>query len=672
VDGGLARRHQGITALLGSPALRGAVLAGMAASAIAAMPASAAQGPQGVRPGHNITVFHNIDMVGVFGHPIGAQTLVEVYRGEHRIASARGAAVSTPEGGALEVNHGPLGAPAPGDCWDGATPDIRPGDRIVVSNPGGPAGVDEAIVDDISITSRTTVTRDADTGGPVVVIPGVDAVPDDPATTEVDESRPAVPPSTEPTRQEVWVEGNAFFMNPEGTRGAAIPLANLDSNAFIDLPADNQLRLGSNLVDEGSGGPGTFITRYFAPFSIERNRSGRSNASIFSALANGRDGHSAGYGHVAVLPPVSMLVDGMDEQATAALGCEVSPKEASSAGTIAGQLNAATMAAAGNSDVMLTIGGWAAEAVTAAEVVLSDGANSVRSAVRLSDGPGQKGWTATFRKSDFDTLAQGTLTARLDVGGTPVGASKTVSYDTTPPSIAVSLAEGTYTGTQSLTATAGGDQLTYQLDGAAARPVVGQIQLTPGSHTLVLTATDAAGNTTTRTLPYTILAAAGQQPPTQSQAQPQPQTPAAPAAAAPAAAAAGPAPVAPAALIPAVAAAAPQLGVVSPALPVATMLTGSATVRGASARRSGLVARFSAPQGAKTAVVRVLRRGAGGKLTLVGSKTTAVKRGANRVPLNSSVLRRKLVNGTYVVEVRLRTSAGKSGAATRSVIRVVR
>ncbi|MEA2318854.1 MAG: hypothetical protein QOD44_3043, partial [Solirubrobacteraceae bacterium] len=542
------RSHEGVAALLGSRALRGAVLAGMAASAIAAVPASAGVGTQGIRPGHNITVFHNIDMVGVFGHPIGAQTLVEVYRGEHRIATARGPAISTPDGGALEVNHGPVGAPLPGDCWDGATPDIRPGDRIVVSNPGGPAGVDEAIVDDISITSRTTVTRDADTGGPVVVIPGVDAVPDDPATLDVDESQPAVPPSTEPTRQEVWVEGNAFFMDANGTRGPAIPVASLDSNSFIDLPADNKLRLSSNLVEEGSGGPGTYITRYFAPFRIDRNDSGRNDASIFNALATGRDGHAAGYGHVAVLPPVSMLVDGMDEQATAALGCEISPKEASSAGTIAGSLNAATMAAAGNSDDMLTIGGWAAETVTAADVVLSDGTNSVRSAVRLSNGPGQKGWTATFRKSDFDTLAQGTLTARLDVGAGPVGAARTVSFDTIAPSISVSLAEGTYTGTQALTATAGGDSLTYRLDGAAARPVVGQIQLTPGSHTLVLTATDAAGNTTTRTLPYTILAAAQQ--PTQQQGQQQGPPAAQPQGQAPAAPQAAPAVAAPAALIP--------------------------------------------------------------------------------------------------------------------------
>jgi hypothetical protein len=638
----------------------------MAASAIAAMPASAAVGPQGMRAGHNITVFHNIDMVGVFGHPVGSQTLVEVFRGGHRIATARGPAVSTPDGGALEVNHGPAGAPLPGDCWDGATPDVQPGDRIVVSNPGGPAGVDEAIVDDISITSRATVTRDADTGGPVVVIPGVDAVADDPLTTE-DETRPAVPPSTEPTREEVWVEGNAFYMTPEGTRGAAIPFASLDSNSYIDLPNDNKLRLGANVVEQGTGGEGTYRTRHFAPFAVERNDLGRDNTSIFNALAVGRDGHSAGYGHVAPLPAVSMLVDGMDEQTTPALGCEVSPKDASSAGTTAGALNAAGMAPAGAADPVLTVGGFAANAVTAADVVVSRGAASVEAAVTLSTGPGQKGWSATFSKAQIAGLGEGTLTARLRIGGNLVGATKSVVHDLTPPNITVSLAEGTYTGTQLLTASAGGDPVTYQLDGAAARAVVGQIALVPGSHTVVLRSTDAAGNTTTRTLPYTILA-----PPTQQQT-PQTSEPQARPQAAPAAPAARP--VAPATLIPAASIPAPQLGIAGSStkgLPVATSLVAPRTIAGSSARRDGLVARFSAPQSARTAVIRVLRRSAAGKLTVVGSKTAAVRRGANRIALNSKALRRKLVSGTYVVEVRLRSAGGKAGAATKSVVRVIR
>jgi hypothetical protein len=670
VNGG-RRAEPLVASVLGSRALRGSMLAALLASGVAAVPAGAAEGPQGIRPGHNITVFHDIDMVGVFGHQVGSQTQVDVFRGDHRIATARGPAVSTPDGGAVEVNHGPAGAPQPGDCWDGATPDIRPGDRIVVSNPGGQAGVDEAVVDDIAITSRTSETRDADTGGPVVVIPGQ---PDDPATPDVDES---TPDTTEPTRQEVWVEGRAVFMNADGTPGLPIPFASLDSNGFIDLPADNQLRLAANVVEEGTGGPGTFRSRYFAPFSIERNRSGRSNASIFNALAVG-EAHSAGYGHVAPLPPVSMLVDGMGEQTTAALGCEGSPKVPSSVGTTSGAVNAAAMAAAGNSDTVLTIGGWAADTVGHADVVLSNGAASVTSRARMSNGPGQVGWTAEFTKSDLASLPQGTLTAQLLADDTPAGPAKSVIYDVTAPSITVNLAEGTYTGTQSVVASAAGDSLTYQLDGAAARAVTGAIALTAGSRTLVLRATDAAGNVTTRTLPYTILAAAGQPQPTGPS--PQPGTPQGglPASggqpASTPSGAGGGAPVAPAALIPAASVPAPSLGVAGASaarLPVATFLSGPRTIAGRAARRNGLVARFSAPRDAKRAVIRVLRRGANGRQTVLATQLATVRRGANRVVLNGPSLRRKLKAGRYVIEVRLsQAPGGKSGAATTFSIRI--
>src|SRR5215211_7163137 len=90
--------------------LTAAAVARAAALGAYAEAAPAAEGPQGIRAGRNITVFHNIDMVGAFGHPIGVQTQVDVFRGGHRIASTRGAAV---DGGALEVNRGREGAPLP-------------------------------------------------------------------------------------------------------------------------------------------------------------------------------------------------------------------------------------------------------------------------------------------------------------------------------------------------------------------------------------------------------------------------------------------------------------------------------------------------------------------------------------------------------------------------------
>ena len=50
-----------------------------------------------VAPGHNITVFHNIDFVATFGH--AAETLtVEVRRNGVLIGSSSGPTVVTPEG----------------------------------------------------------------------------------------------------------------------------------------------------------------------------------------------------------------------------------------------------------------------------------------------------------------------------------------------------------------------------------------------------------------------------------------------------------------------------------------------------------------------------------------------------------------------------------------------
>jgi hypothetical protein len=542
--------------------LTAAAVAGAAALGAYAEAAPAAEGPQGIRAGRNITVFHNIDMVGAFGHPIGVQTQVDVFRGGHRIASTRGATVdAADDGGALEVNHGPAGAPLPGDCWDVATPDVRPGDRVVVSNPGGPAGVDEAIVDDIRLVSNRTVTVDA--------------------------AGQEVPAGTPGAHQEVWVEGTAFFMNPDGTTGAPIALAALDSAGFIG-PDDNQLRGAPNVIDAPLGA-GTFRARYFTPFNLERNRNNRDTAYIFNALAG--DAHEMGYGHVAPLPPVSMLVEGLGEQPGAALGCEAAPKAASSVGTVSpGALTSANAGPAA-ADPVLTVGGWAAEAVTEAEVVLSRGAASVSRPVTLTAGPGQKGWSAEFTKADLATVGRGALTVQLSVGGTLVGGTKTIAHDTSAP----------------------------------AGPG------TPGT---------PAGPGT-----------------------PAPAAPAAPAGAA----GAGSAPAAaaqPAALVPGLGVA----GARATAL-TARMLGGPRTVSAGSARRNGLVARFSAPQGATTALVRVYRK-RGRSLTLLDSRTVRVRAGTNRVALRSRALRARLRPGTYVVRVSLR-GAGSSGPAASATVRVL-
>ena len=115
-----------------------AVAASVAALAPTAMSTVPAEGTVvDIAPGHNVTVFHNIDFVAAFGHgdTAGAETVtVEVRRNGVVIGTATGPPIGeAPEVG-LEVNHGPEGVPADGDCWVGHTPDIRPGDRITVTN----------------------------------------------------------------------------------------------------------------------------------------------------------------------------------------------------------------------------------------------------------------------------------------------------------------------------------------------------------------------------------------------------------------------------------------------------------------------------------------------------------------------------------------------------------
>jgi len=82
---------------------------------------------------------------------------VDIFRGEHRIGGTAGRAVSTPDGGGLEVNHGVEGTAAAWDCRQGDTPDLQPYDRIVVTDP---AGKDELLVDDVRITQGPTMRED--------------------------------------------------------------------------------------------------------------------------------------------------------------------------------------------------------------------------------------------------------------------------------------------------------------------------------------------------------------------------------------------------------------------------------------------------------------------------------------------------------------------------------
>ena len=226
-----------------------------------------------VAEGHNITVFHNIDFVAVFGYTLGESLTVEVFRGQTLIGTATGnAAGEAPEIG-LEVNHGPEGVPLPGDCWEGTTPNIRPGDRIVVTSL---SGVDEVIVDRIRFTAR----------GPRALRNG-----------------------------DIVVPFNAFRAN-----GTPIAPGFIDSAEFR-AASNNQVRFEGNVIVERRPGavPGKLWMRYRSPFRPARNRPLWNQAQLRRALLG--DGHATGFGHVEVLPAEGMLVDGLTDTPGPALGC---------------------------------------------------------------------------------------------------------------------------------------------------------------------------------------------------------------------------------------------------------------------------------------------------------------------------------------------------------------
>ena len=105
---------------------------------------------------------------------------------------------------------------------------------------------------------------------------------------------------------------------------------------------------------------------------------------------------------------------------------------------------------------------------------------------------------------------------------------------------------------------------------------------------------------------------------------------------------------------------------------VATLLPGPATVRLARAHRSGLRVRFTAPAGTRSARVRAYRMVRGGGRRLAGSATVAAHRGRNALTLSAAGFRRRLVTGTYVLEVVLRGAGGAAGRPASARVRVVR
>lgn len=424
--------------------------AALAAGAVGAVPASAMQTGNGVRPGSNITVFHNIDFVAVFGYgPLGRPVTVEVLRNDVTIGSARGPAIDAEGLPGLEVNHGPEGAARPGDCWDGHTPDIRPGDVIRVTDT---RGTDEVTVDDIRFTGDPAEQPDGD-----ILVP----------FTAIDAA------------------------------GAPIAIDRLDSAEFR---AGSRVRFESTDITvepAASAVAGEYVMRYASPFTPARNRDLLNQAQLRGLLLD--DGHAIGFGHVDPLPAESMLVDGLADVPGPAPGCE----SAASATNGVSDVTPAAINGRTPADTPLVVSGFSQNA-TDVTVRLNDADGTVVEGDAVVEGTGlQQTWTATFESADLADLSGNIrITATIDGVESPVG--KTVVKDTEAPAgPSASLPAGTYRGVQRISLIgAAGDDIRYTLgNGTQAAPTANRGTLYRGeqirigsSQTLKMVAVDAAGN----------------------------------------------------------------------------------------------------------------------------------------------------------------------------------
>jgi hypothetical protein len=427
-----------------------ALAAAVGALAFGAAPAHALISGPGVRAGHNISVFATIDFISAFGYSVGNPMTIDVVRNGHRVASVTAPTVATPDGGALEVNHGPLGPPQPGDCWAGFTPDIRPGDVIRVTADGG---TDEVTADNVRIDQGPTGAP-----GGAITMKGVAAHAD----------------------------------------GTPIAVADLASGEVRNL---SQFRASPDVVERTPGTADGWTATFNPPFNVTRNRAGLNP----STQIMGADVLLMGFGHIAPLPLETQMAEGVGETPGPALGCEGSPAAVNAVGVTSVKSVNADMLAAGAPDAALELSGPAGADVASATIALSDGTTSVTApAAGLAAGATQhQAWSATFTKAQLASLADGNLTASGSFAG---GFNGAIVKDTVAPVIKSDLAPGSYVGLQKVTLDApGAARVAYQLDGGSEHTFTGTpIDIGAGTHTLSASAVDAAGNRSTASFAYTI------------------------------------------------------------------------------------------------------------------------------------------------------------------------
>lgn len=434
-----------------------------------AIPASASlPEPDSVRPKHNISVFHNSDFVGVFGYPVGQRLTVDVYRGPHRIATAFGLAAQTPEGGGLEINHGPAGTAAQGDCWEGCTPDILPGDKIVVTDS---TGTDTVLVDDIAITKGPT---------------------DDTST---------------PSPYDVILEGKASYAD-----GTPVP----ESTLMGEMRNDGAgFRAVPNTIERVPGTTDGWRAIYTYPYKSTKSEGLPTVEEKKRAILTGD--HEIGYGHAELLPSLeTQIVEFPAAAGGPALDCgnpaspHYAPKEANAVTT---SDDRAVNRASGT----LTLGGTAMADTTAVSVVLNDEDPATPDVsvetTGLSGNYEEKGWSVSFTREQLVSLTDGKLTATgsysLAEGGSTTGAEMTLRKDLVAPKLKATPGPKTANGPLGVALKSdGGERIRYTTDGSLPDRFSKVYRGTPieltRTATIRTSATDAAGNRADAAFRYVI------------------------------------------------------------------------------------------------------------------------------------------------------------------------
>jgi hypothetical protein len=546
---------------------------------------------------------------------------IDLFRGEHRIGGTAGRAVSTPDGGGLEVNHGVDGTAAAWDCWQGATPDLHPYDRIVVSDS---AGKDELLVDDVRFTQGPTMKEDGS----------------------------------------VTLEGHASFA--DGTPIALAALHGEVRNTATRVRAETATVERIPAEDGGRDDAFRVVYRHTNPGAYTVVKPGGTPSAALTQSILTADEHTAGYGHSEPLPPETQMADFGGAHGPAA-GCEqLAP--AAPADAITSRDDQVVNLTSGD----LELGGTASAGTTAVQVTLDD-ADAATEPVVLDTVPApapnapagaDQGWSVTVPRAVLDRLADGDLTATAAFTGAGAIAPSiaSIAKDTVSPDAPTAdPAPGTHTGPQLvLLHTEAGGRVHVTQDGSPATTAGPRQTAVPvdSSRTLRAVAVDAAGNVSPEAvLDYVIVA-----PPPDSAPEPvvQPQEPATPPALPLAPPAQAPAPQAPPATRPALTASQPlRVG----------RLTVGARQRLATVRRRGVNARVVAPAG--TGLVEIaLYRLDGKRRALVGRRSLKGVAGVNLVGLAPQTLRRART-GRYEVVVRVGRRSGALGPTGRAPLTVV-